>query len=109
MNELEQARKRIDEIDEQIRALFIERMRGAAEIAAYKQSHGLPIYVPEREAEVLERHCALIGDPELRSCYELFQRHLMDISKEYQRVIISEPDGSPRPACGGELTVDTEQ
>ena len=48
---LEIHRKRIDEIDEKLTQLFLERMQVSADIAAYKKEKGLPIRDPERERE----------------------------------------------------------
>ena len=45
---LEKHRKRIDEIDEKLTQLFLERMGVSADIAAYKKEKGLPIRDPER-------------------------------------------------------------
>ena len=50
---LEIHRKRIDEIDEKLTQLFLERMQVSADIAAYKKEKGLPIRDPEREREKL--------------------------------------------------------
>ena len=50
---LEKHRKRIDEIDEKLTQLFLERMGVSADIAVYKKEKGLPIRDPEREREKL--------------------------------------------------------
>ena len=50
---LEIHRKRIDEIDEKLTQLFLERMQVSADIAVYKKEKGLPIRDPEREREKL--------------------------------------------------------
>ncbi len=52
---LEAIRRRIDEIDEQLVGLFNARARCALEIGEIKKRLGLPVYQPEREAEVLQR------------------------------------------------------
>ncbi len=52
---LEEARQRIDEIDEQLVRLFNARARCALEIGEIKKHLGLPVYQPEREHEVLRR------------------------------------------------------
>ena len=49
------ARNEIDRIDEQITALFCQRMACSAAIGAYKAENALPIYVPSREEEILEK------------------------------------------------------
>lgn len=48
-------RKQIDAIDEQLLELCNERARLAQQIGIEKQRLGLPIYVPEREQQILDR------------------------------------------------------
>ena len=50
---LEQSRKAIDEIDQQLVKLFTERMACAAEIAAYKKENNLPVLDAGRERQKL--------------------------------------------------------
>ncbi len=51
--ELNDYRKKIDEIDEKLAELFLERMAVSSDIANYKKEKGLPIKDPEREREKL--------------------------------------------------------
>ncbi|HMK93684.1 MAG TPA: chorismate mutase [Thermoleophilia bacterium] len=48
-------RRRIDSIDTQLMGLLNSRSACAVEIGRLKRALGLPIYAPEREAEILER------------------------------------------------------
>ena len=48
-------RRRIDQIDTQLMGLLNSRSACAVEIGRIKRTLGLPIYSPEREAEILER------------------------------------------------------
>ena len=41
-------------------------MQAAKLVAAYKQTHGLPVLDKAQEARVLERGAALVDDPELK-------------------------------------------
>jgi chorismate mutase len=52
---LDRLRQRIDEIDEDLVRLLNERARCALRIGQVKKDMGLPMYQPEREAEVLRR------------------------------------------------------
>ena len=52
---LDDLRHHIDEIDEQLVHLVNARARCALQIGEIKKRMGLPIYQPEREAEVLRR------------------------------------------------------
>ena len=51
--ELKDLRTEIDKIDDELVKLFVRRMETAAQIAAYKKEHNLPILVPAREQEKL--------------------------------------------------------
>lgn len=88
MDKLDEARKRINEIDAELARLFTERMIAAGAVAAYKKEHGLPILDATREAQVLERGLARIEDEALREHYVSFLKALMDISKRYQSELL---------------------
>ena len=47
--ELKDYREKMDAIDAQLLPLFLQRMETAAEIAAYKKAHGLPVLDAGRE------------------------------------------------------------
>jgi len=53
MNDLEEWRKRIDEIDQQLVKLLNDRSQCAVEIGHIKKLRNLPAWQPEREAEIL--------------------------------------------------------
>ena len=52
---IEEWRRRIDAIDDQIVRLLNDRSACAVEIGRIKRVLGLPVYSPEREARILER------------------------------------------------------
>ena len=82
--DLKQCRETIDIIDNQIVALFKQRMGIVVDIAAYKQEHNLPILNTDREQEVLDRISIAAGDELAPYAQELFKK-LFELSKEYQR------------------------
>lgn len=84
MNQLENARKTINEVDRQMAELFVKRMEAAKEVARYKKEHALQITDAAREEEVIERNSALIEDQTLRAYYVSFLRHNMELSKSLQ-------------------------
>ena len=53
MKNIEDWRRRIDEIDRQLVELLNERSQCAMEIGHIKQQANMPLYQPEREKEVL--------------------------------------------------------
>lgn len=79
--ELPEIRERISEIDSRIIPLLVERMWFSVEVAMYKMAHGLPVFDPVREAEILEG----IENPHIRAIY----RAIMDESKQVQQAIVS--------------------
>ena len=120
--ELEDYRRRIDEIDDQLIGLFTERMDTVDEIAAYKRAHALPVLDERREKEKL---LDMTGKtrPALRGYAAALCRTLLALSRDRQRRgTADDPDRERRetenivligrPGCGkttlarrmGELT-----
>jgi chorismate mutase/prephenate dehydratase len=52
---VDEIRAGIDEIDEQLAALFAKRMRLSMDVAATKLQSNDPIYKPEREEQILNK------------------------------------------------------
>jgi chorismate mutase/prephenate dehydratase len=52
---LEEMRKQIDKLDEQLVKLLNERARVVEEIGKLKNKTDKPIYAPDREKEILEK------------------------------------------------------
>ena len=88
MNQLEQARKIISEVDAEIATLFEKRMHAAELVAAYKKEKGLPLFDAAREKLLIEKGSERIEDEGLRSYYVSFQQHTMDICKAYQHRLL---------------------
>ena len=84
MNELEQARERINRIDAQMLALFLERMDAVKSVSEYKIQHGLPTLDSAREAAVIEKNAMLVADPVMRKYYIEFLQGNMAVSRHYQ-------------------------
>lgn len=84
MNDLEVARRIINEADEIIRKAFEKRMWAAELVANYKKQNNLPIFDEKREKEVLAKNIALIENPNYKSYYECLVKDLMTLSKNYQ-------------------------
>lgn len=69
---MEELRQEIDQIDQQLVRLFCARMDVSKKIAAYKQEHGLPVYVPQREQIVLKKVAELAGEEYAPYAKELY-------------------------------------
>ena len=83
-NRLEEARKIINKVDAQMAELFVERMRAAELVYAYKKEYGLPILDAKREAAVIEKNASAIEDEVLRGYYIDFLKDVMAVSRAYQ-------------------------
>ncbi len=89
---LEKCRADIDRINGEMRALFCERMRLSAEVAAYKKEKGLAILDPAREREILAEVAESVPSELCAYARSLFSS-MMEISRAYQSRLIA-PKGS---------------
>lgn len=85
MNELEQARKEIDSIDQQMADLYQRRLQCVESVLRYKQEHGLAILDSGREQVVLEKNVKYIQNRDQVPFYEDFMRMVMANSRKYQQ------------------------
>lgn len=89
MSELDNVRKKINEIDKEMAALYEKRMKCSYEVAKYKIANALPILDASREKEVIDNNSKYIEDDVIREYYVDFMKHTMDISKKYQSRLIN--------------------
>ena len=80
---LEEIRKEISAINDEMLALFVKRMELSAQVAAYKKANGLPTLDRKREEAILQKVADNTGDDFRQYAIQLF-RTMMDLSKEYQ-------------------------
>lgn len=90
MDLLQEARKTIDQVDAQMAALFVQRLRAVEQVAAYKKAHGLPILDAAREEAVLHSVEARVEDEALREYYADFMGHTMALSRRYQQRLLED-------------------
>ena len=81
--DLNDLRKEIDQIDEQLVQLFLRRMDVAARIADYKKEHGLPVFIPAREQEKLADVERIAGSAMADYVRKLYST-LFELSRNYQ-------------------------
>ncbi len=84
MMDIQELRKQINEIDEQLVKIFDARMKVALEIGKYKKEHGLPVFDPARERAVLDKQTAAV-DEEMTTYVKLLYNTLFDLSRSYQQ------------------------
>ena len=92
MDLLQEARQTINDVDRQMAALFVQRMRAVEMVAQYKNAHGMPILDPEREEAVIRNGSARVEDEILREYYIDFMRDTMAISRRYQQQLLQHMD-----------------
>ena len=85
--DIQELRGRIDEVDDELVALFLRRMEVSAQIGAYKKERGLPIFVPEREQEKLANVAAKAG-PEMAGYVKRLYDAIFTLSRDYQNEVL---------------------
>jgi len=84
--DLEDLRKRIDLLDESLVRMLNARAACALEIGRIKREMGMPIYQPEREAEVLRNVQSLNNGPlDQPAIKRLFER-IIDEARHLERI-----------------------
>ena len=91
---LEEARKKIDETDEQLVKLFSERMKLVTEVAKYKKENNLPIYHASREREVINNLVDKVPE-DLEIYVKILYNTLFDVSRSYQFKAVEDTLMSP--------------
>lgn len=85
MSKLDDARKIINEVDQEMARLFEQRMKASEMVALYKKEHAMPIFDGAREDEIIKRNELLIETPIYREYYVNFLKNTIELSKSYQR------------------------
>lgn len=82
---LEELRKEIDQIDEQMTNLFKARMAAASQVAEYKKEKGLPVLDAARERALMGKVAERAGE-ELADYAQSMYRSILAASRSYQNV-----------------------
>ena len=85
--DLKACRKEIDTIDDQLLALFAQRMGVSAQVAAYKKEHGMPVLDAAREREKLNDVLQKSPDGIGEYAVSLFSL-IMDLSRSSQNRLL---------------------
>ena len=81
--ELENLRNEIDQIDRELVKLFVQRMQISEQDADIKKDQNLPIYVPARERDILQKVADLAG-PNMANYTRVLYSMLFELSRSYQ-------------------------
>lgn len=90
MNELEQYRKDIDEIDQELTRLVELRLNTVLKVGRYKKQHNLPVLDASREQAVIERNVSRLNDPQFEPQVTQFFQSLMSITKKTQTALLEQ-------------------
>jgi chorismate mutase len=102
--DIEDWRKRIDDLDQKLVTLLSERARAAVEIGKLKRDTLMPIYEPDRERVVFENvQQANPGPLQGRDLVRIYER-IIDVMRNIQKEGIA-PQPEPRKA---ETELDSE-
>ncbi|WP_346899066.1 chorismate mutase [Clostridium sp. UBA7503] len=88
MNEIEQCRKEIDEIDKELINLFERRMDVVIRVANYKEENDLPIYDEERESKIIKKNVDNLKNKNYDLLARRFFLSIMELSRSLQEIII---------------------
>jgi chorismate mutase len=96
LTSIEELRSRIDVIDEQLVRLLNVRVACAVEVGRLKHEAGLPIYQPEREAQVLasvrKSALELAGPLTAEAVVRIFER-IIDEARRAERAARGSDEG----------------
>ena len=92
MNDLENARKEIEQIDRELAELFERRMEMSALIGKYKAENDLPVRDPDRERMLTEKNLSYLKNREFQPYYVGFLRKVIELSCEVQQTILHKKD-----------------
>ena len=82
--ELKDLRNQIDVIDDELVKLFVKRMEASAQVADYKKANNMPIHVPSREREILQKVANKAGQG-MESYSRVLYSMIFELSRSYQR------------------------
>ena len=80
---LEDYRKQLDKIDEQLALLFEKRMEVIENVRIYKSKHNLPVLDQKREDAMHVKNAEIIRNKDFVACHSRFLSSILAISKEY--------------------------
>lgn len=82
---LDEIRNKIDAIDNQMRALFEERMDCIKAVAEYKFNNDGNIFDQNREEKMMQKNLNQLKNKEYADEYERFLNEILILSKTYQK------------------------
>jgi len=84
MENLDDYRKSIDELDKKITELFEKRMDIVLKVAEYKKKNGVPIFDKSRESEVIQKNIGYLKNEDYIEETRKFFTRLMETARELE-------------------------
>jgi chorismate mutase-like protein len=81
---LDELRGRLDAIDERVIALLSERAHIVDQVAAVKQQHNIPVYIPAREASIIQRLRMINTGPLSGDTIERIYRTIIEEMRKFE-------------------------
>lgn len=89
MENINEIRKKINNIDKDMAILFQKRMELVNLVIEHKRNNNLHIYDPKREEELIDINLKYINDENIKQYYLDFIKEIINISKKYQEDILN--------------------
>ena len=89
MKDINETREKINVIDKEMTKLFCERMNLCKDIAEFKKANSMPVHDASREETVINNNLKLVEDENLKPYYINYIKSFLNISKEYQRSLLT--------------------
>ena len=96
MNELENLRGEIDQLDDELARLFLQRMDVARAVVEYKKKTGKPILDQRRELQVIQHASRLTEDEGRRLALAKLFESILALSRREQRIKVASPEARQR-------------
>ncbi|RII36487.1 prephenate dehydratase [Clostridium chromiireducens] len=101
MAEIDDYRKKIDEIDKEITRLFEERMDVVIKVGEYKKQNNLPVFNKAREDEVIAKNIEYLNNKDYAEGLKDFFINIMNIAKDFEDKKLVE-DARTKTECRSE-------
>lgn len=89
MDTLDEARKKINAVDQQMAKLFEERMQAVEDVITYKIQNNMPVFDGNREKTLIAKNVSFIQNEKYKDAYLTQFAKMLEVSKNYQKQIIN--------------------
>ncbi len=90
--DIQSARKEIDRINAELTDLLVQRMKQVDIVAAWKKANNMPVSVPARENEIIEKVCRQCGKEFAPEIEMIFRAVFKASCRREERLIAGEKE-----------------